>query len=132
MILRLIPGFSSAGLFTVAESWLAAQTPNSQRGRIISVYMIFNKLAFAAGQLMLTVGDVDGLAFYMIGAAFYSLSLIPVALTTSGSPPVPEVSRFSLRELSRIAPASVVGRSEERRVGKECFRTCGSRCAPYH
>src|SRR3546814_15280118 len=45
----------------------------------------------------------------MIGAAFYSLSLIPVALTTSGSPPVPEVSRFSLRELYRIAPAGVVG-----------------------
>src|SRR3546814_12855175 len=24
------------------------------------------------------------------------------------------------------------GRSEERRVGKECFSTCKSRCAPYH
>src|SRR3546814_11522834 len=24
------------------------------------------------------------------------------------------------------------GRSEERRVGKECVRTCRSRCSPYH
>src|SRR3546814_13248863 len=26
----------------------------------------------------------------------------------------------------------VVGRSEERRVGKECVSTCRSRCSPYH
>src|SRR3546814_5759515 len=26
----------------------------------------------------------------------------------------------------------VIGRSEERRVGKECVSTCRSRCSPYH
>src|SRR3546814_6536580 len=26
----------------------------------------------------------------------------------------------------------VAGRSEERRVGKECVSTCRSRCSPYH
>src|SRR3546814_2171287 len=32
----------------------------------------------------------------------------------------------------RAAGVSVTGRSEERRVGKECVSTCRSRWAPYH
>lgn len=109
MVLRFITGFTSAGLFTVAESWLAAQTPSRQRGRVISIYMIFNKTAFASGQLLLTVGDLGSAGFYMISAALYSLSLVPIAMTRSGSPPVPDVSRLGLRALFRIAPAGVVG-----------------------
>src|SRR3546814_10104905 len=31
-----------------------------------------------------------------------------------------------------ILTESIVGRSEERRVGKECVSTCRSRWAPYH
>lgn len=109
MGLRIITGFCSAGLFTVAESWLAERTPAALRGRVLSVYMIFNKVGFAGGQLMLAVGDVAGLAFYMGGAALYALCLIPVALTTSTSPSVPDIAPLRLRELYRIAPAGVVG-----------------------
>src|SRR5213076_3552771 len=29
-------------------------------------------------------------------------------------------------------PDSVPNRSEERRVGKECYQPCRSRCSPYH
>src|SRR3546814_6984991 len=29
-------------------------------------------------------------------------------------------------------PGKGIKRSEERRVGKECVRTCRSRCSPYH
>src|SRR3546814_11766500 len=29
-------------------------------------------------------------------------------------------------------PSTLIGRSEERRVGKECVSTCRSRWAPYH
>src|SRR3546814_6619104 len=31
-----------------------------------------------------------------------------------------------------MLPRRLWGRSEERRVGKECVRTCRSRCWPYH
>src|SRR3546814_12784533 len=40
------------------------------------------------------------------------------------SPPIPCWARFS--------PATRTGRSEERRVGKECVSTCRSRGSPYH
>src|SRR3546814_19259579 len=35
------------------------------------------------------------------------------------------------QSFSRVVPANV-GRSEERRVGKECVMTCSSRGAPYN
>ena len=37
-----------------------------------------------------------------------------------------------LRNIKRRAEASGRGRSEERRVGKECSLTCRSRWSPYH
>src|SRR3546814_12014988 len=35
-------------------------------------------------------------------------------------------------EFVAIAAGRIVGRSEERRVGKECVSTCRSRWSPYH
>src|SRR3546814_5760578 len=35
-------------------------------------------------------------------------------------------------QLSAIRSGSAYGRSEERRVGKECVSTCRSRWSPYH
>src|SRR3546814_12070355 len=35
-------------------------------------------------------------------------------------------------EISKYSPEELAGRSEERRVGKECVSTCSSRWSPYH
>src|SRR3546814_19365713 len=35
-------------------------------------------------------------------------------------------------ELAARADATIIARSEERRVGKECVSTCRSRWSPYH
>jgi MFS family permease len=107
--LRFITGFCSAGLFTVAESWLNDMTPSAARGRVVSFYMLFNKMAFAGGQLLLLGGEVAGFGFFMIASACYSLSLVPVALNTAASPKAPRVAFFSVVELVRIAPAGTVG-----------------------
>ena len=41
--------------------------------------------------------------------------------------------RFSRRGKVKMGPETLVGaRSEERRVGKECWITCRSRWSPYH
>src|SRR3546814_11072309 len=39
---------------------------------------------------------------------------------------------LSLKLYARSCPGSFEGRSEERRVGKECVSTCRSRWSPYH
>src|SRR3546814_12560620 len=37
-----------------------------------------------------------------------------------------------LADFSKIVTINLLGRSEERRVGKECVSTCRSRWSPYH
>ncbi|WP_026871048.1 MFS transporter [Inquilinus limosus] len=110
MALRLVTGFCSAGLFTVAESWLNEMTPNAHRGRVFSVYTIVQKVALVGGQfvLLLTGGPVV-LGLFMIASAFYSMSLIPVALNRAGTPSIAAIRTLPLRKLYRIAPAALIG-----------------------
>lgn len=109
IFLRVLTGFSAAGLMTVAESWLNERTPRGARGRVIGFYMVFTKLAFAGGQLMIALGDIAGLGYFMLASACYSLSLIPVTLSPATSPQMPQLVTLHMRELFRIAPAGVVG-----------------------
>ena len=106
--LRLLTGFCSAGLFNVAEAWIAAQTPQALRGRVLSLYMISNKMAVAGGQLLMATGGMQD-TFFLLASAFYSLSLIPVATTTASTPKSPELLTLGVRQLFRIAPAGMVG-----------------------
>src|SRR3546814_16734664 len=48
---------------------------------------------------------------------------LPLGATTEGS---------SFTNSLEVEPIEVAERSEERRVGKECVRTCRSRVSPYH
>lgn len=108
-MLRLVTGFCSAGLFTIAESWISAQTPSQFRGRVLSLYMLSNKVALAGGQLLLAFSDVEASVYFLIASACYSLSLIPVASTRGAAPAQPELQTMSLRKLYRIAPVGIVG-----------------------
>src|SRR3546814_12137383 len=42
------------------------------------------------------------------------------------------VARNLIRELELFLPLTMISRSEERRVGKECVSTCRSRWSPDH
>src|SRR3546814_14717819 len=40
--------------------------------------------------------------------------------------------RAAIPDMPGVADVEILTRSEERRVGKECVRTCRSRWSPYH
>src|SRR3546814_19680494 len=60
----------------------------------------------------------------MIGGVFGAVVLTGAVLVAR-----PIVLAFGTGEMLML---SVIGRSEARRVGKECVSTCKSRCWPYH
>src|SRR3546814_13642557 len=47
-------------------------------------------------------------------------------------PPVGHVLHLAAKPTCAARPSPYVGRSEERRVGKECVSTCRSRWSPHH
>ncbi|MGE0717873.1 MAG: MFS transporter [Alphaproteobacteria bacterium] len=109
MAIRAAAGFAMAGIFVVTESWLNDRADGSNRGQVLSLYMIVNQLASGMGQQLLQAGDPVGPDLFLISGTLLSLALIPVALSPSAGPPPPPRVALSLFALYRISPLGVVG-----------------------
>jgi MFS family permease len=107
--LRFINGISNFGLFMVVESWLNECSESHNRGRIFSVYMTLAYIGICIGQLFLNFGQTGGQSVLMIAAVLFSLSLIPVTITRTVHPELPEPDRYTLKALLRKAPVGMSG-----------------------
>lgn len=109
MGLRFATGLGLAGLFSVAEGWLAAATANESRGRVIGVYLVATKVSTVAGQVLTGLGVWSVPSLFTLAAGAFSIALIPVALTPTPAPTRPRTVSLELGTLWRIAPAAVAG-----------------------
>lgn len=107
--MRLITGFSYAGLYIVCESWLNDVATNETRGQLLSVYMIIMMGGLALGQFFLNIADPGGFTLFVVISVLVSLALIPLALTAAPAPNFMQITRLSLRKLYKISPLGVVG-----------------------
>ena len=107
--LRALAGFAFAGAAMIVESWLNERTEQGYRGRVFGVYTMVNLGATTAGQLMVALGDITGHVFFVLAAIFYSLSLIPSAMSRTEQPRPLVQTGLDLRGLVRNSPLAVVG-----------------------
>jgi MFS family permease len=105
--LRALQGFCFAGAAMIVESWLSERADAKSRGRVFGIYTMVNLFASTAGQLTLTVGDSSGYFFFVLGAMFYSLALIPTAASSTASPQPLVSVRLDIRALWRNSPVAV-------------------------
>lgn len=87
--LRILIGFSIAGIYMVVESWLNERADPTNRGRVFSLYQVISYLGLGAGQLLLPFGDPAGSELFMMVAILFALCLVPVALSRASTPPEP-------------------------------------------
>jgi len=106
--LRLSEGFCMAGLYMCIESWLNDTATNETRGRVLSLYMVTLYGATAAGQQLLNLDD-SGTTPFLVISILLSLALVPVALTRTAPPGLPDVASFGLGRLYRASPLGVAG-----------------------
>ncbi len=107
--MRLLTGFSYAGLYVVAESWLNDRATNETRGRLLSIYMLVMLIGMGAGQLLLNLAHPGGFELFILVSVLVSLALVPILLTAAPAPEFRTPSPVSLRQLYRISPLGVVG-----------------------
>jgi len=105
--LRAISGFCFAGAAMIVESWLSERVDANSRGRVFGVYTMVNLMATTTGQLTLTLGETGGYTFFVIGAMFYSLALIPTAISSTATPKPLVKVRLDLGALWRNSPIAV-------------------------
>jgi MFS family permease len=107
--MRLVTGFSYAGLYIVAESWLNDRATNETRGQLLSFYMVIMLAGMGAGQFLLNLADPASFELFVLISVLVSLALIPILLTAAPAPDFQAPSAVSLRQLYRISPLGVVG-----------------------
>jgi len=106
--LRLLFGFSMAGLFVTAESWLNETVTNENRGRVMAIYMVASMGGVAGGQFLLGAGDPSGMTLFIVGGALVSLAIVPITLSIATAPEFKLPPSQNPREIWKAAPVGVV------------------------
>jgi MFS family permease len=109
IVLRLLVGFSFAGLLLIVESWVNGVATAQTRGTLLGFYLILLYLAAAGGQLMIGLGNAREFYLFSLAAILVALSLVPLSLTRAVAPQLPEATRVRTRDVLRKAPLAVIG-----------------------
>jgi MFS family permease len=110
LLLRVITGICMLGMYLVIESWLNSLSTKETRGRLFAVYMTINLLALGIGQYLILIYDVQSLAPFALIALFFSLALVPIALTRMEQPaPVPPTGHLGIGQLYATSPLAAFG-----------------------
>lgn len=109
LILRLIAGFSSAGIYVVIEGWLLTIGNYASRGRMLSIYMLALYSAQALGQILIKFNSVETNLLFIIVAITSALSVIPLSLTKSKSPVLEGPSALGFKEIFYLTKTGAIG-----------------------
>jgi MFS family permease len=107
-IMRFVFGLCMAGIYVVIESWLNDLATNETRGRILALYMIVTMGGLSGGQLLLNVGSTTGPSLFILASVLISVSLLPITLSASSSPPLSVPEPMGLRELIKVVPTGAL------------------------
>lgn len=109
IVLRLVVGFCVAGLLLIVESWVNGVATAQTRGTLLSIYLVLFYLAASGGQLMIGLGNPGQFQLFSLAAILVALSLVPLSLTRSVAPQLPEATRVPVGEVVKKAPLAVTG-----------------------
>lgn len=103
--LRAATGFCIAGIYVVIESWLNARANPSNRGTLLSLYLIVTYGGLGTGQFLLNLADPHNDRLFLIATILFSLMAVPLSLSRAKMPVLPQTRvRLSIMELLRGAP----------------------------
>jgi MFS family permease len=107
--LRVVIGFSFAGVYVTAESWLNGQATNETRGQVLSLYMIVQMVGIITAQGLLNVADPAGYMLFILPSVLVSLAFTPILLTAGPAPAFATTRPMSFRRLYSVSPLGCVG-----------------------
>jgi len=108
-IMRLITGFSYAGLYIVAESWLNESADNDSRGQLLSFYMLISLGGKAGGQMLLNLSPPSGIVLFVLVSLMVSLAVVPILLSVTRAPQFDVMENISISQLYRVSPLGIFG-----------------------
>ncbi|MGW8193110.1 MAG: MFS transporter [Desulforhopalus sp.] len=107
--MRIVTGFSYAGLYIVAESWINEAATNGTRGKLLSFYMLVSLGGMAGGQMLLNLFHPSGFELFVLVSLLISMAVIPILLSTARAPQFDVQENVSIGQLYRVSPLGVIG-----------------------
>ncbi|WP_114009733.1 MFS transporter [Cohaesibacter intestini] len=108
ILFRFITGFCISGLYLIIESWLNEFADNSNRGLIMSIYIVVNYAAFTSGQLMATLTPPSGFLLFVVASIIISVAVMPVAMTKAAQPAPIAIVKLELGKVFRTSQAAII------------------------
>lgn len=108
-MMRLVTGFSFAGIYIVAESWLNDASENESRGQLLSIYMVISVGGMAGGQILLNVASPSSYELFVLVSLLVSLAVIPILVSVSKAPSFDMPESVSLIQLFKVSPLGIFG-----------------------
>lgn len=108
-VMRMVIGYSFAGVYITAESWLNASATNETRGQALSAYMICQMIGIIGAQGLLNLRDPGGFDLFVISSVLVSIAFTPILLSASNAPSFEKITPLPIRHLLKISPLGCVG-----------------------
>lgn len=108
-VLRVLTGFSIAGVYMVIESWVNGRSDNQNRGGLLAAYFFVNLGAVALGQQLIRLDDPASFQLFVHSSVLLSIAIIPVAMTRTDAPAVVRGPTLSLSALVAVSPYALFG-----------------------
>lgn len=109
IFLRFLAGFSTAAIYVIIESWLLAQSTKSNKGKILSIYMLCLYSAQTIGQFGLDIIDVGSMQPFLLAALVASISMIPASLTHMKAPEIQKLPKMAISKYFTASPLGFIG-----------------------
>lgn len=106
---RFLTGFAMCGIYLVAESWLNQAADDSNRGKILSLYMITLLGGILGGQFLLNVADPVSFELFSLISILMSAAAIPILVTATPTPVVTPAPSINPLKLFQWAPFGLSG-----------------------
>ncbi len=108
-LMRIVCGFSFAGLFIVAESWLSSISTSKVRGQIFGFYILVNYSGLFIGQYLLKLSSISTIDLFILVSVLISVSMLPVTLANKPAPFTEIPKDVSLMEIFKVSPFAILG-----------------------
>lgn len=108
-VTRFMSGVCFAGIYVVAESWLNDQASQTNRGRLLAVYMLVLYIGLGSAQFLLVLANPSTPVPFMLVSVLISLSMVPIVISAQHAPEIGAAPRkVRYRDLYRNSPLGVV------------------------
>lgn len=109
ILLRLLTGLATAGLFAIGDAWINETAEESTRGRVLSIYAIIIGLVSVGSQVFVVLTPDDVSKTFVFVAVIYCFIIIVIAITRSNPPETGSRADVRVAQLMKNAPAAALG-----------------------